>query len=267
LRRHQNVSHRFFRTELRWQTLLLTLLLAQSAHTGSSGPQSTESVELGTTLQAPVHSYSVTANTFVDALIEVAGRFKFPIGIVWVRKTSELKPIHISWSDARVEKALQDIVHAQPGYEVELRNAVMHVRPRDMIPDKENFLSLRVSRFEVHKEVAETASTRLAELVNLEVTPPKPAPVGQAKGGIGSSQLVEVGDPEISISLADVTVEDALDAISLASPFKVWIVTFAPAGDLTPTGFRRTVSPIASEAVPHPAKPYWELLRWGRAPY
>ncbi len=61
--------------------------------------------------------------------------------------------------------------------------------------------------------------------------------------------------------------QDALDAISLASPFKVWIVTFAPDGDVTPTGFRRTASPVTSEAVPHSAKPYWELLRWGRPPY
>ena len=245
----------------------LTLLLTQASLTGLPGPSSKESAELRTTLQGRVHNYSVEAGTFVDALIEVAGRLKLPIGIVWVPKPSELKPVRLSWSDATVEKALQDIVHAQPGYEVELRNAVMHVRPRDMIPDKENFLSLRVSRIEVHKEVAETASARLAELVNLEVTPPKPPAAGQVKGGVLFEQGVEVGDPRISISLKDVTVEGVLDSISLASPFKVWIVTFAPAGDLTPTGFRRTVSPIASEAVPHPAKPYWELLRWGRAPY
>src|SRR5262249_20660394 len=152
------------------------------------GPSSKESAELRTTLQAPVHGYDVTANTFVDALIDLAGRFKCPIGIVWVRKPSDLKPVHLSWNDTTVEHVVRDIAHAQPGYEVQVRNAVVHVRPRDMIPDKESFLSLRVSRFEVQKEVAETASTRLAEIVNLELTPPKPAPVGQAKGGIGFSQ-------------------------------------------------------------------------------
>ena len=144
---------------------------------------------------------------------------------------------------------------------------MVHVAPRDMMSSKQSFLSLRISRFDVQNEVAETASKRLGALVDFKVTPPKPPPVGQAKGGIGFGQFVEVGDPEISISLADVTVDDALDAISLASPFKVRIVTFGPAGDLTPTGFRRTVFPIPRDAVPQPAGPYWELLRWGRAPY
>jgi hypothetical protein len=247
-------------------TALLTILLAQSAPVGLPEPYSKESKQLRTTVQAPVHNYSVTANTFVDALIEVAGQFKFPIGIAWVRKASELKPIHLSWSDATVEQVVRDIVKAHPGYEIEVRNAVVHVRPHDMVSSKESFLRLRIPRFDAQNEVAEIASKRLAALANMKVTPPKPLAPGQAKGGIAGSQLVEVGDPEISISLADVTVEDALDAISLASPFKVWLVTFDADASLTPGGFRRTVL-ASGKAVPDQYQPVWELLKWGRTPY
>lgn len=248
-------------------TIVLTLLLTQASLMGLPGPSSQESGELKATLQTPVHSYSVAATTFADALMEVAGQFKVPMGIEWVRETSGLEPIHLSWSDATVEQVVRDIVRAQPGYEIKIRGALVHVRPRDMIPDKENFLRLRISRFDVHNEVAEIAGRRLVDLVNLRVTPPKLLPPGQAVGGVGSSQFVEVGDPDISLSLTQVTVEDVLDAISLGSPFKVWIVTFAPTGDLTPTGFRRTMSPVTTQGATHSAQPYWELLRWGRKPY
>jgi hypothetical protein len=246
-------------------TIFLALVFAQATLTGLPGPNSKESAELRATLRAPVQSYDVRADTFVNALIDVAGQFKFPIGIAWVRAPSELKPIRLSWSDATVEQVVRDIVHAQPGYEVEVRNAVVHVRPRDMVSSKESFLGLRISRFEVQNEVAETASKKLGALANLEVTPPKP-PAGQAKGGVLFEQGVEVGDPEISIGLADVTVEEALDAISLVSPFKVWLVTFEANNNLTPGGFRRTLL-ASGRSVPDEYEPVWELLRWGRTPY
>lgn len=243
------------------------LFFAQGSISGLPGSHSKESLELRTRLQAPVHSYSVTANACVDALIEVAGQFKFPIGIMWAWKPSESKPIHLSWSDATVEQVVEDIVRTRPGYVIEVRNAIVHVAPRDRIPNKENFLRLTISTFDARNEVAEIASKRLGALVNLKVTPPKPPPLGQAGGGIGFEQAVEVGDPDISISLTDVTVEDALDAISLASPFKVWLVTFSGDDSLTPGGFRRTVSPITGKAVPDEYQPAWELLKWGRKPY
>jgi hypothetical protein len=244
-------------------TIVLALLLIQAALTGLPGPSSKQAGDLRTALQSHAANYSVSADTVVDALIEVAERFKIPIGIVWIRgKPSELKPIRLSWTDATVEQVVQDIVHTQRGYEIDVRNAVLHVRPRGLIPQRENFLRLRISRFGVENEVAEAASRQLVDLVNLQVAPPKPLPAGQSGGGMGFSQGVEVDDPQISISLAHVTVEDALDAISLVSPFKVWIVTFAPARNLTPTGFRRTMSPITAES-----HPYWELLQWGRRPY
>ena len=247
--------------------IFLALLFVQGSLTSVPGPNSEESVELRATLQAPVEGYSVTANTFIDGLLEATGRFKFPIGIVWVRKTSELKPIHISWGDATVEQIVQDIVRVQAGYEVDVRNAVVHVRPRGTISDKENFLKLRISRFDVQNQVAETASKRLGMLVNLEVNAPKPPAAGQVKGGVLFEQGVEVGDPRISISLKDVTVEGVLDSISLASPFKVWLVTFDVDNSLTPGGFRRTVSPVTGKAVPDEYQPVWELLKWGRVPY
>src|SRR5215472_3204526 len=105
-------------------TTFVTLLFAQGSLTGLPGPSSKESIELRTTLEGPVYHYSVDG-TFVDALIEVAGRFKVPMGITWVRQPLEPKPIHLSWGEATVEKVVREIAHAEPGYEIGIRNAVV----------------------------------------------------------------------------------------------------------------------------------------------
>jgi hypothetical protein len=86
-------------------------------------------------------------------------------------------------------------------------------------------------------------------------------------GGVGHSLGVELGDPELTLKMRDTTVEEILDALTLASGRGVWLVTFAPAGDLTPNGFRRVVPPVTNKANPQRQGPYWELLRWGRKPY
>jgi hypothetical protein len=246
-------------------TLLLALLFAQASRTALPGPSS-PAVELRAALQQRAPNYDVTASNFVDALIEVAGTFKLPMGVVWIRKPAELKPVKFSWSDTTVDKMIHDIVNAQPGYGIEVRNAVVHVRPRQMIPSTQSFLGLKIASFEAQNEVAELADKRLAALANIRVMPPKPPPAGQAGAGVGLEQAVEMGDPEISISLADVSVEDVLDAISLASPFKVWLVTFEGDNNLTPGGFRRTVL-ASGRSVPDEDQPLWEILKWGRMPY
>lgn len=127
-------------------------------------------------------------------------------------------------------------------------------------------LKLKVPEFEVHNQVVELAERRLGDIVNATVYPPKPVADGKMGGGTAGSTAgslgVEVGDPLLTLKLRDVTAEDVLDALTLASDRGVWIVTFAPAGELTPTGFRRMGSPVSSEALPHAAKPSWELLKW-----
>jgi hypothetical protein len=243
-------------------TILFVLLMSQGSWTHLPGSSSKETRELRATLQVRVQSYDVTASSFVDALIKVADRFKIPMGIEWVRTPSAMKPVRLSWKTATVQGVVQDIVHTQPGYELQVRNGVVHVQPRGMVSGRENFLRLRIPQFDIQNQVAELASRRLGQLVTAVVTPPKPI-----RGGIGSSQLTEVDDPEISISLKNVSAEDVLDCIALASPFKVWLVTFAEAGNATPTGFRRTVSPLTGKAIPDEYQPVWELLKWGREPY
>lgn len=243
-------------------TLVLALVFAYEAPTPRVVVLK-EPTEFASRLNTVVPSYEVNEENFVWALVRVAGDFKIAMGIEWVLTPSASAPIHVHWKNTSVRDIIEDIVRRQRGYKIEVADALVIVGPQHVIPIRENFLALRLPQFVVRKKVPEAASNSLHELVRTRVAPPEPM-----KGrGVGHSQGVEVGDKEISVSLADVTVRDALSAISLASPFKVWLVTFAPEGNVTPTGFRRTVSPTTGKAIADKYQPTWEVLRWGESPY
>ena len=159
------------------------------------------------------------------------------------------------------------MVKTQPQYTMITKGGIVHILAPRLVPDRENFLKLKVLEFEVYNQVVELAERRLSDIVNAAVYPPKPLAGAKPAGGTGNSLGVEVGDPDLTLNLQDVAVEDVLDALTLASDRGVWIVTFAEAGELTPTGFRQMESPVRSDLLPHPAKPSWEILQWGRKPY
>jgi hypothetical protein len=243
---------------------LLVLLIQSQAGQEVKKTAPSESTTLEARLHTRVTNYQLDANNFVDALLQVAGDHKVPMGIEWVRTPVTMHNVRMSWKSASVKDVIEAIVKTQPGYTMTTEAGVVHVYALGLVPDRENFLKLRVTEFEVRDEVVEVAERRLVSLVNATVSPPKPMARVTGGGGIGNSLAVEVGDPNLALKMKDVTVEDVLDALALASPKKVWIVTFAPAGQLMPTGFRQMASPIGDDG---PAKPYWELLKWGRKPY
>ena len=243
--------------------LVLELLLVHGSWMSFPGPHSKQSAGLSARLSAHVQNYTLSADSFVQALLKLASDFEIPMGIEWVRTPTAIRPVHLTWKDTDVRAIIHGIAQTQSGYEVDVEEAVVHIRQRELVPARQNFLSIRLARFEVHDDVAEIASKRLASLVRLRLAPPKPI----VAGGVGFSQGTEIGDPNISLNLQNPTVEDVLDVLTLASPFKIWLVTFGPDRSLTPTGFRRTVSPVTGKAVPGAEQPVWELLKWGRAPY
>ncbi|MGH9440150.1 MAG: hypothetical protein ACRD22_20320, partial [Terriglobia bacterium] len=188
-----------------------------------------------------------------------------PMGIEWVLTPSATKPVNLSRADATVQEIIEALAKSQPGYEVEIRNRIVHVAPSGLAHRAQNFLDLRVGDFEVRNEAEEMVNRRLYEVANATVSPPKPQS-GTAARGIGGSLLGEVGAPNVSVSLRNATVEDVLDALSLASDKRIWVVTFCADKALTPTGFRRTVSLWNNSPIPDSEQPIWDMFEWGRQP-
>jgi len=113
-----------------------------------------------------------------------------------------------AWKGATVQEIIESIAQTQPGYRVQIRNGVVHVSPRALIPDRENFLKLKIEAFDVHNDYIELASWKLHTLV----TPIR----GSYQISIGGT-----GDSKIDVELKDTTVENILDALVVASNRKI----------------------------------------------
>jgi hypothetical protein len=83
-----------------------------------------------------------------------------------------------------------DIVHAQPGYEINVRNAVVHEQPSGLVSDGKNFLKLTILRFDVHDQVAEAGSKRLFGLVKQRFGIPEKASGPSVRGELGSAKAL-----------------------------------------------------------------------------
>src|ERR1035441_4742243 len=73
-------------------TLLLSVASALAQQSSLQFPKSSV---------GEVQSYSLEANTFIDALLKLSARFQFPLGVEWVKSADTLKPFRFSQTDRK----------------------------------------------------------------------------------------------------------------------------------------------------------------------
>jgi len=221
----------------------LLLACCSSSGPGYLGP----SQDLASKLHKATPSYHIGAVNFVQALVQVSGDFQIPMGITWVNSPATLAQLPLAWAHTTPDEIIRDIVKTQPGYEVRVDDGIVHIFRS--IQDNENFLKIRIGRFSASDQPVEVTYYRLHTTL---------AP---AKGNHQIS-IAGPGDSKVTLDLSDPTVEDVLDAISVASSRKIWIVTFSDDTGLTPRGLRRTLS-LWSANPSEPDQPGWDVIRWG----
>jgi hypothetical protein len=210
--------------------------------------------ELTLKLKTPVRQYTLKASSFLEALMQVADQFRIPMGIAWVDTPPARTRVSLSLKSTTVEEIIEAIAKSQPGYSVQVSDGVVHIFSTQ-VPASQNFLLLKVDKFEARHEVVQMAQRRLRELVQDSVAPPMPT-----RGGIAGSLITNVGEPKISVDVNDAKVYQVLDSLAIASPKKVWVVTFTDS--LTGTGFRRTSSLWTAGAIPDSEQPVWNMFSW-----
>lgn len=240
-------------------TLLLAILPLQP--TGTLYP-SAEPQELEKLLQSKVEHYTLSEDTFLQALTRVAAEFEIPMGIEWVKSPTTLRRFERSWRNLSIYQILKSVLKAQSGYELQISNGVVHVFPRGALVDKGSFLNLRIDKFEVENHFGAFASYELHNRVHLIVSPPTTV---SPEGGWGASITSGTGDRRINLKLQNVTVRDVLDRISLATDLNIWLVTYPEKAPLTARGFYRTLS-LYTDVLADDQQPVWHLLPWGHDP-
>ena len=217
-------------------------VLTRSAATGL---RTTE--ELSVKLNKRLSNYNPGVFNFVGALLHVSNEFQIPMGITWVDSPTARAEKPFAWNSATIEEIIQAITETQPGYQVKVRNGVVHIFPAGL-PDAESFLKIKLPGFQTQDTVVEFASLKL----HIAVTPMR-APYQVSIAGPGDSQ--------VTVELANCLVEDVLDAFAVSSNRKTWIVTLPDKVTLTPSGFRRTRSLFTDDPIPDDQQPVWYLHR------
>jgi len=196
-----------------------------------------------------VTNYNLGVFNLPGALVRVSNDFQIPMGIVWLNSPAERAELPFAWKDASVKGIIESIANTQPGYRVHVSGGVVHVQPS--IPDTENFLETNIGDFKVHDIDVEVAYFKLHSVAG-------PRRYGNQQISIGAT-----GDSKVSIDLKNSTVRGALDALTLASNRKIWIVTFLDDTHLTRRGLRRSMSLWSDKPGPDEGQPAWDTLRWG----
>jgi hypothetical protein len=200
-------------------------------------------------LDTRVPHYSADSSNFPGARIQVSNDFHIPMGIVCVDSKSKRTQNPLSWNDATVREIIEGVAKSREGYEVQVKNGIVHICPSTFIPTRQNFLKIKIPSFETHDTYIEVATWKLHELLD----PHK----GNLQVSIGGS-----GDSRVTVQIKDSLVEDILDALAEASNRKIWVVTFVDDGGVTSRGFRRTVSLWSKKPGPDEGEPSWDWLRW-----
>lgn len=230
----------------------LMLLLLTFHFGGITAPPPPTAQEASTVLNKRVADYSLGPSSLVEALVRVSNDFQIPMGIAWVDSPTANARTRFAWKNMTVQEILDDIVRIQRSYDVQFKNGVLQVSPsRELISDNQNFLKLRLESFEAHDDFVEIASLKLHMLV----TPRKN----------GQLSIGATGDSKVHLELTNPTVEDALDALAVASNRKIWVVTFLDDIGLTHRGMRRSISLWNRKPQPDEEQPGWDMLRWGDA--
>lgn len=249
---------------MRYSLLLLLALAPRPVALCVSERKASE--ELQAKLLTTITNLEISAPTFVQGLAHVAAEFQIPMGIEWVKTPKTMRPLRLVWRAATLDEVVHSLVNTQPGYEVAVKNGVLHVFPRDLFNDRRNFLTIPLDTFEAQSEYVTSASERLTYRLRRLVSPPKTVPSAQGQATQFTETVTGLGDRKVSFRLENVTARDVLDTLVLRGDFKIWLVVFPEHQTFTATGFRRILSPYNLEPGPDENQVEWSLLVWGMDP-
>jgi hypothetical protein len=224
-------------------------------------PAGNPEASLDETLHTLVRGYSVESENLLQALAKFSDDFQVPIGVEWQLSKVPPEPVKLRFEQTTVLQILTDMVAVDPRYTFSRSNGVIHVSRITIVDDRQNFLNIPISDFELSSEYVFHANNRFRRLVVEIANPSSPKHEEGCAGSFG----VGAGDQLASFHLHNVVVRDVLDRFITSAGFNIWLVTFPETPALTMKGFFKSTS-IFSPNLPDSELPVWDLLLPGYDP-
>ena len=181
----------------------------------------TESLEekLGT-----VTDYVPKATAPVDQLVEVARRFKIPMGIEWAEREGAAAAEKISFSRKRtVRELIEHIASVSPEHCVIVDDGLVRVYSPTQAAHPFNFLNIRLKNYYVKHGDLFAAQDQLRWAIRFTLTPEKYLNGYGGGYGHGANDIFEI--PKFTLSVSYVTIREVLNRIALAQGNALWVTT------------------------------------------
>lgn len=196
------------------------LLLCAACTTAVRGAQ-TESLE---EKLLTVTDYVPKAFAPKDQLVEVARKFKIPMGIEWVERASAATAGKTLPSGKRlVGELIQEIASVAPEYRIEVDDRLVRIYSPAEALHPFNFLNIRLKSYSVKEADLFAAEDQLRWAIRFTLEPEKYQ--NGYGGGYGHAANHVFQIPKFTLSGSDLTIRDVLNRIALAQGNALWVAT------------------------------------------
>jgi hypothetical protein len=123
---------------------------------------------------ATVTDYVLKADAPVDQLVEIARRFKIPMGIEWVERAGTPTPNKTPPSGKRsVRELIDEIVSLSPEHRIEVDNGLVRIYSPTEALHPFNFLNIRLNSYSVNDGDLFAAEDQLRWAIRFTLEPEK----------------------------------------------------------------------------------------------
>jgi len=156
-----------------------------------------------------------------EQLIEVAKRFKIPMGIEWVEQSAIIsKPLSLE-TDATVQHLISAILQQIPEYQQTIENGVLHVSQAAFASEAQNQLNLRISRFSVTDRNLLEAQSSLRLAIEMTLYPDEYTEGYISDSGYPPGHVFTLNT--ITFKGSNLTVREILDSLIKANDNALWL--------------------------------------------
>lgn len=205
------------------KVLVLSLLISsatQAQATGTPGQSSATELNLEAKL-TQVASYVPESKAPHEQLIEVARRFKIPMGIEWVEPSAIIsKPLSLD-TGATVQQLISAIIQQIPEYRQTKENGVLHVYQAAFAPDPQNQLNLRISQFSIKDQNLFQARSSLRLAIEMTLYPDEYTEGYISDSGYPTGHVFTLDS--ITFKGSSLTVREILDGLIKANNNALWL--------------------------------------------
>jgi hypothetical protein len=167
-------------------------------------------------------SFIPQSQTPVDQLIQVAQKFKIPMGIEWIE--GKHRPVNggLDFRKGRVIDLIAAITKDIPDAVVNEEGEILHVFFLHVVSSPLNFLNLRIPEYEAVNRPLHLAERQLRMRINQLLYPnPKSGGTG---GGYGGWHPDPLSYCNVNFSGRDLSIRNVLTGIALACGKCLWVV-------------------------------------------